>query len=822
MSENQTRDLVLNSNEYAFVLDKTKGQISCIVGPFKMSLSQQDALVNFNINTKRFEEVNFDEAIQTFIIAPENWYIELKNPSKEDKHPSLGTSNILTELLIGKKVNIHGPVNFALYPGQMAKIIRGHRLHSNQYLLARVYDADILKDQGYTVGQLLIIKGTDVPFYMPPTGIEVIPEDGTTDKYVRDAVTLERLEYCILKDEQGNKKYLHGPNVVFPEPDEIFIINEKDNSKKFRAIELSNISGIYLKVIEDYTDENNLFHKAGEELFITGKDQMIYYPRMEHSFISYDNKVIHHATAIPEGEGRYVLERETGKINMITGPCMYLPDPRKEVIVKRKLTKKQCELMYPDNNEVLEYNTGIKVEDINMFSRSSDAMNVGVKSKAILDTLSPACLYATSSNTTAINNGFYGQENATIESNGITRGNKYTKPRTITIDNKYDGVVTLNIWTGYAINVISKSGNRKVIIGPQTYLLGYDEDLEEMSLSTGKPKTTDNLYRTVYLRIENNKISDIVDVQTKDFVDLQIKVSYCVDFLREYKDKWFSVENYVKYLCDRVKSLLKKEVKKYNIEELYENVTDIVRSVVLDVNNKDSENVGRLFKENGMFIKDVEVLSTKIMNENVAQLIYTQQINTVQKSLTLTNAYKDLEISKELNSIEKEKAELNHKLELYKAELESLKKTDSINKAEELKRLQEKSELDAKNAQKELQSVLDDIQEAQLNRDRAVIEQKLELKEKQNNLEINRQSEYAAQLKNIIEAISPDLVAALTSTANADIIRDVAESMSPYSIANNESISDTVNKLLRGTSIENIFSKLINNINTSIENKENK
>ena len=30
----------------------------------------------------------------------------------------------------------------------------------------------------------------------------------------------------------------------------------------------------------------------------------------------------------------------------------------------------------------------------------------------------------------------------------------------------------------------------------------------------------------------------------------------------KYKDKWFNVENYIKYLCDRERSLLKREVKK--------------------------------------------------------------------------------------------------------------------------------------------------------------------------------------------------------------------------------------------------------------------
>jgi hypothetical protein len=40
---------------------------------------------------------------------------------------------------------------------------------------------------------------------------------------VRDAVTLERLEYCILLDENGNKRFIQGPAVVFPAPTETFV-----------------------------------------------------------------------------------------------------------------------------------------------------------------------------------------------------------------------------------------------------------------------------------------------------------------------------------------------------------------------------------------------------------------------------------------------------------------------------------------------------------------------------------------------------------------------------------------------------------------------
>lgn len=809
MSEMQReRDLVLNPNEYAYVLDKTKGLISCVVGSYKMSLSTSDSLVVFNERTKRFEETGFNEAITTFVSAPENWYITLKNPAKDDKHPTPGTANPLPELQIGKKVNIRGNVSFALYPGQMAKAIQGHRLHSNQYLLARVYDADALEkinvvdDNGnetgntknkYTIGQLLVIKGTEVPFYIPPTGIEVIPVGGKGDQYIRDAVTLERLEYCILKDEQGNKKYIHGAAVVFPEPDETFIENPK-GGYKFKAIELSDISGIYVKVIADY-EENGKKYKTGEELFITGKEQMIYYPRPEHAIIDYNGQVVHHAIAIPVGEGRYVLDRKTGNIKTIKGAAMYLPDPRNEVVVRRKLTAKQCELWYPGNKEVLKYNVCINDEDVNANYLTNSTASYKSVSMDVLE------------------NGFLGQNNAVIEDSGFSRGNTYRKPRTITIDNKYDGVVSVDIWTGYAINIVSKNGERKVITGAQTYLMDYDETLEVLELSTGRPKTTDNLLKTVYLRVDNNKISDLINVQTKDFVDVQVKVSYCVDFLPEYKDKWFSVENYVKYLTDRQRSLIKREAKLHNIEDFYENASDIVRRIALNISDEKTESEtscgrnGRFFKENGMLVHDVEVLSVSV-EDDVEYIINAHQQRMIEKSLELSSASKEIEVATRLAEVDKTKADLEHNSKIYRLELENKFSKEKIEKQEEIKRIEEESEIASKTATQKLQTLMDSIQKSELARQKERTDVEMNHKKEMDNLEIAKQKAYTDAIKKVVESISPDLIASMTSSSNAEILKAVTESMSPYAMANGESVADVTNKLLRGTSLEGLIEKM--------------
>ena len=801
------KDLVLAPNEFCLLQSKTNGVIKTCTGPIMMTISQQEALVVFDSKTKKFKELsNFDQAKQLFINAPENWYVILKNPTANGSYPEIGKSMIAPELNIGQKVNVRGPVSFSLFPGQMAKVIKGHALRSNQYLLARVYEADAAsKNQGemldtegkavekkndtYVNGQILVIKGTEVSFYIPPTGIEVIPIDNDPSKgYVREAVTLERLEYCILKDEDGNKRYVHGPEVVFPEPTESFVTSPKGGFI-FRAIELSPISGIYVKVIAEYKDDDGTVHPVGEELFITGNDQMIYYPRPEHAVINYDNKMMHHAIAIPEGEGRYIMNRLTGEISTVRGPRMYLPDPRTEVVVKRKLSQKQCALWYPGNTDALEYNLSL--------SEKSVEKNLRKGTVADLDTYAFSTL-ASMDSTLA---------NLEAKAN-ISRGTSYTKPRTITLDNKFEGVVSIDVWTGYAVNVISKDGTREIVRGPQTILLDYDQTLEVLELSTGRPKTTDNLIKTVFLRNENNKVSDIINVETKDFVKAAVKVSYCVDFDPEYQSKWFSVENYIKFMCDRERARIKRAAKEYTIEEFWANYSDIVRNIAIDAHEGERTHEGLFFPENGMYVHDCEVLSCSV-EAAIEELLIKHQHDTVRKNLELASANKEAEVAQAMAVSEKAMAELKS-LELRnKMALQEAEATQKLEIQAKINRQNEAEKLAAKQAEKDMQTLIDAIAESGRARKEAEFQQTMahEKQEQEQNaaheremaeIEKTKNEAYARTVAKIMEAISPDLIQAITVGGQAELTQTLAKHMSPYALAKGESIVETTQKLLNG------------------------
>lgn len=604
-------ELVLSPNEFAYVLDKTKGHVTTWVGPTKTSLSNTDSPVVFDTKTFAFVEVQLSRAIQKLTVIPESWYGQLKNPA--DAYPKPGNANSSADLKTGQKVNVKGPAAFALFPGQMIRVIRGHSLRSNQYLIIRVYDntkikpaelnipaikADETSLAELAVGKQFVIKGTEMPFFIPPDGIEVVREG---DSYIRDALTLEQLEYCILLNEDGDKRYVKGPAVVFPTVTETFVTND-NGSRKFRALELTPTSGVYIKVTADYTDDiTGASYVTGQELFITGNEQMIYFPRKEHTLIRYGNQPVNYATAVEPGAARYLLNKNTGEVTTKVGPTMLLPDPRAEVFINRILTNKECRLLFPGNHEVYSHNNvlaeaiGVRGERGIQGLRGDDGMSASVMSKSMT----------------------------------FDRGSTPHKPHSITIDSKFEGAVKFDVWTGYAVQLV-KGSERRVVVGPAQVILDYDETIEVLNLSSGNPKNTDSLIETAFLRYNNNKVSDTIHAQTADFVNVAVKVSFLVNFELDKSDVWFNVDNYVKLMSDRVRSKVKRTIKGMTIRDFYADGYNITRRRILG----EQGSSGMHFEENGMVIADVDILKISIDSDVESQL-ETAANKAFRDSLTL-------------------------------------------------------------------------------------------------------------------------------------------------------------------------------------------
>jgi len=855
--DRRNRDIVLAPNEWMLVRDCTKGDVNVYVGPCKTTLGDGDRPVIFDEKSKKFVDANVDKAVQVHQTAPEGYYIVLKNPAfndkSEQKHPNGQGKASLVDLLVGRKVNIPGPVSFPLFPGQMAKVIKGHNLRSNQYLLVRVYDDDaarknwksaIIKPQTdgssdtpnsaipeLTMGKLLVIKGTDVAFYIPPTGIEVVAD--AEGNLIRGAVTLETLEYCMLRDENGNKRYERGPAVVFPEPTEIFHDREiekdgkKTKTRKFRAIELNENSGIYIKVIADY-EENGQQYTQGQELFITGKEQMIYFPREEHAIVKYDNNEIHYGVAIPAGEARYVLDRNKGDVPLVKGPQIFLPDPRSQVIVRRLLDYKTCSMLYPGNQAALEHNANVAGVDLATYMSSSAAVaeaaaamllavpgptgpqgltgSVGLQGGYAANFAGTPGVYANLAvSDTAQARGIGGGAARGFSGDSFVRKTQFSEPRTITLPTKFDGAVSSDIWPGYAMLLVSKSGKRRVVQGPCTALLEYDEQPQILALSRGKPKTTDHLLRTAFLLTKGNKVSDIVEVETADFCKLKVKVSYRMDFKGGDPEKWFSVENYTKFLTDHLRSKLRSATKKIGVEQFYATAEDFVRDTVLgktvDPSTGKVGRIGTTFEENGMHVYDVEVLDVLLDNKEIAQDLSNSQKEVIKHALLLASSRRALEFTKESEGIKQATAQATNEtarkqFQLKQEELTARLEFDLATLAANAKTAEEKAKqaLLAEQSKGDVEKITLASMKAQTDQEIALEAEKLAQKKAWLEAEVKAVVDKAA-------AIQPDLVAALNAFGERELIEKVSTAMAPLAMIKQTGIMEVLGELLKGTNL---------------------
>jgi major vault protein len=329
-------------------------------------------------------------------------------------------------------------------------------------------------------------------------------------------------------------------------------------------------------------------------------------------------------------------------------------------------------------------------------------------------------------------------------------------------------------------------------------------------MSTGRPKSTDHVIKTVFLRHENNKVSDLIEVETKDFVKATVKVSYCVDFDPAYKDKWFNIENYVKYMTDRQRSIMKREVKKYTIEEFYQNYSTIIRNIAIDADSaadKSDKHASRFFVENGMYVHDCEVLSLQI-ESNVAKILGNHQTEMISKTLELSTAAARVQVAEALAEAEKKENEVKsqqliNKMELQRAE--AVRKAEIAAEMARKKEAEERAQAEATNA---LQGLVDAAHKAKLAREKAEHDAEIEHKTRLAEIEAAKQAAYAATMKEVISAIGPDLVASLSTKANADMLIEVSKNISPYALARGESVAGFVNELLKGTTLEDTLKNI--------------
>ena len=912
--QSQANELCLTPGQFVHIQTKTSGAITVHTGPTKINIEQQHQPVVYDPRTRRFAAVTLQNAVQDCVNVPQGSYCVLTNPvepvggSDLDARPNIGVDERRLGQRNGQRIVVQGPADFALWPRESAVVIAGHQLRSNQFVRIRIVDAEqarknwagavvegvetaagappppdgdedapaattksvepartpavLAVPDDLATGKLYHVRGDQVAFYIPPTnGVEVVPDnDGGL---VRNALTLPNLHFCTLQGENGSIRHPRGPAVVFPEPTEHFV--SENDTPVFKALDLSPIRGIYVKVSAPYdlkvTTSEGVFvisYVEGDELFITGADRRerfvkvsaqngvtnvrlatadddehiveltvpgvrTYYPRPEHSIVEYEGKRVIYAVSVPQGEARYVLNRLSGEIRTVVGSTMLLPDPRTEVCVQRYLTPEQVQLWYPGDEDAYTYAV-TKHAELQQArtvgaswsrTRAPATRGVGAAMGAVAFSGTRKSLHSgDDANLQALLGNVHsrppeqaaGYEELGDDALTTTRRATFTPPRHVVLDDElFARAPAISVPTGFVVLVISADGTRTPEVGPKTVFLDYDQTLEVLELSTGKPKNTDELKRTCFLRMTDNKVADIiVETRTADHVEADIKVSYRVNFEGD-PEVWFDVDNYVKLLCDHARSRLKAAISKTTANELnrYSDATAVVRDCILGVKaDDDTERTGMRFDTNGMRVTDVEVLKVTLRNNEIAALLDGAQHEVVTHQVERERTTRQLEQARHYQEVEQEKAQLAAATDRVRYDL-AVERADR-----EHTQLLRAAEQEVALAAGDLAAAIDRAKvahaEAESETELFTMRESAAMAAKRAAAELELQS-VAAHTKAVVDrftAAGGDFAAAVVALGDKSVLEKVAEAGSTMRVLGGRTLPEVISEVFRGTPLE--------------------
>ena len=340
--------------------------------------------------------------------------------------------------------------------------------------------------------------------------------------------------------------------------------------------------------------------------------------------------------------------------------------------------------------------------------------------------------------------------------------------------------VSINIPPSTVVMVTAKN-RREVVLGPQTRVLHYDEELAVLTLSTGRPKSDDDLLATCFLQVQGNKVSDLVTVKTADHVELDVLLSYRVSFVGD-AERWFGVKDYVGLLCDHLGSLIRAAARATPIDAFHGGSTDILRTAILGPRGERGEREGRHFQENGMWVYDVEVLDVRILDQDVKEMLCDAQRMAIVS--TITRKQEQLRLGDE-----QLKEVVNQ--EVYVARLATLARAvehETATREAELARADTALELDR----------CDKVRRATHEAEALAIRSRARLEAAAGEARLEHQAleARAAAFRAQMEALQPELIATLKSLAGKQLAGELSRNLSPLAILGGESVADVMARLL--------------------------
>ncbi len=911
MAERTSRKIPVTERQFLWVQDDDKGEVVLHVGPTMVSPTAADRVVIDDGQGGFAEDVSGQP--QRMIEVGDNQYAVITNPLAEGADPAFPNGkfkagrNEARPLRNGTRAMVPGPTCFYLRPGQQCEVRDAHELASNQYLVVKVYgDVDAaapyhditVRSAGITTftaaplgssagpqgagapaapptelrrGQLIVIRGLDTQFYIPPTGVDVMPDttvegaavgaeaarqllaqlrasapapaspppapsfdeqalqddeapapakalppgraarkeayieqaartrhrvaqaaapaqpsppqqqqllqsimhqpevrkalerEARQARLVREAVVLGEKEYCVVIDADGKRNVRRGPARVFPGPYDTFM-SEGSRDRVYDAYELLPTRALWLRVITPITREEM-------------------------------------QKRMPPGLQLERARYEPGDEILLTGVSTFF---------------------FPFNEiEVLSPETGLAVVGNDHTKVFIEAIGIDQKSGIYVRDLTTGEARLVRGKTSyLVHPGKEVHITRTIPADDWNHWVAMGEPHKVTsaaVTSPW--ALSIVVPHNYACMATSASGHR-VIEGPCVELLEYEETLTYLTLSTRTPKVDDEVIRTCFLRTVGNRVSDVIRVQSADFVEVDVRVSYSVTFMKEYKDRWFNHENYVQVLCEHLRSLVRSRCRTAHLSALWPQLPIVIRDVILGDKVEGEGRPGRLFKENGMLVTEVEILTAEILDPQIAQLYHSVQRQIVSLQIGDREAQAQLASARLRDDVDKERQALERLAEQRRAELQetvrALKQqaalADVENKAQvaiaqaEAEGAREMAAVkSALRRQQEAQAVERELMakraEADATARRLVDAQALESEAARHRLQVQLIEAQSAATVAERQAIQRQLVEALTALGDKAFLGEAAQNMNLVSLFKGKDVMTLLGEVLNGTRV---------------------
>jgi major vault protein len=919
MAERTSRKIPVTERQFLWVQDDDKGEVILHVGPTMVSPTAADRVVVDDGQGGFTEDTTWQP--QRMIELGDNQYAAITNPIVETAEaqgpngkfrPGRNEPRVLKS---GTRAMLPGPCSFYLRPGQRCEVRDAHELASNQYLVVKVYgEVDekapyfeiTHRSAGITTfttdtsaavtdkqrpaqlkrGQLIVIRGLDTQFYIPPTGVDVVPDtsvDAAGTAMTADAARalLTQLRSAPPPPPPAGLAMpmpQQAPSSASMESEALLDDFSEAESKREMAQKPMRRGGPPPQHIEQGA---RLRHRVPAQAQAAAMpivapallSNIMQSPELRRAVEQQARqlRLVREAVVLGEKEYCVVIDAD-GKRSVKRGPARVFPGPTTPSRPRARGTASTTPTSSSPARPVAALHladrarrhgeaapVGASALEKVRFEPGDELLLTGVSTFFFpfneIEVLSPETGLAVVGNdhtkvfVEAIGidqkSGIYVRDLTTGEARLVKGKTSYMVhpgkevhiTRTIPAEDWNHWVApgephkqtSAPITTPWALSIVvphnsacmatSASGHR-VIEGPCVELLEYEEQLSYLQLSTGTPKRDEGLIRTCFLRTIGNRVSDVIRVQTADFVDIDARVSYTVTFLRDYKERWFNHENYVQVLVEHTRSLVRSRCRTISLGDLWPRLTSTLRDVILGDKVEGQERPGRLFKENGMLVTEVEVLTAEILDPQIAKLYHDVQRQIVSLQIGDREAQASLHSQRLRATVEIERQALDRAAEQRRAEvgelIRGLKQKAALAQVEgqaqvdvaaaeaaaakdmagaraQLLKLQEQQKVD-----RELLAARADAEAAARRRHDAAT---LELEKERHALELARIEAAAQATVAERQAVQAGLVEAMTALGDKIVLGEVAQNMNLVSLFKGKDVGTLLQEVLGGTKV---------------------